>query len=55
MRKTILICDHCGKEVPQLHRTSQIFKTLEGWREFEVCLSCYYKLPDGFRYLREGK
>lgn len=47
MRKTIFTCDHCGKEMDDMHDYSEM-KTdnFIDWIEADLCSQCFHELND---------
>ena len=47
MRKTVFTCDHCGKELDEMHDYTEMkIDNFDDIVEVDLCLDCYNKLDD---------
>ena len=47
MRKTVLTCDHCGKELDEMRDYTEIkIDNFIDWFETDLCSECFHELND---------
>ena len=47
MKKTVFTCDHCGKEIDELHSyTDMTIDDFDDIVEVDLCFNCYKELND---------
>lgn len=45
MRKTVFTCDHCGKELDEMHDYTEIeIRDFADYIEIDLCAKCYDEL-----------
>lgn len=55
MRITKIVCDHCGKEISEMHDYCDVEVFLRTCEEVDLCKDCYYSLDEMIKaYVKKG-
>ncbi len=46
MKKTIYICDHCGKEEEEMEYSETVIDDFSFYRNVDLCTDCYNELDN---------